>query len=413
MKKVLSILLALTMILAVLAGCSQNKTPAASNDAPASNDAQTPADTKAEEPAQEEAAQDPITFAVACPVTGDSAEYGVHFTVGAQMAVDEINANGGINGRQVQLKIFDSKNDAKEATEVARLICEDSSILATIGDFSSTCCMATAPIYQEAGLIQISPSAGLIDFPQYGSYNFSTTGLQSDDGVFLANRVLYEVMGVKSYAVVYTNNDYGVNFTTYMNEEAASHDITLTDSEAITSGEKDFTAVVSKMRQTNPEAVVIVGGYTEAANCIKQIRQAGWDVPIAISGAAITQQLADLLGDDINGIYSNYSFLPAGENDSEEYKNFTEEFTKRANLPPSFHSVNTYDTTMLVCQAARDCEGELTRESLCKSLAAIKGFSGLMGDVEMNEDGTSHRGYRVTVYENGVLTGVTPYMLAR
>ena len=85
----------------------------------------------------------------------------------AQTAADKINEAGGSNGKQVVLKSFDSKNDAKEAAEGARLICQDKTILATIGDFSSTCCMATAPIYEENKTVQISPSAGLIDLHPY------------------------------------------------------------------------------------------------------------------------------------------------------------------------------------------------------------------------------------------------------
>lgn len=252
MKKQLSALLAAALCAGALAGCGAN-----SNSANAATSG----------------AEDTVTLAVVSPVTGDSAEYGIHFNVGAQMAADKINEAGGINGKQVVLKSFDSKNDAKEAAEVARLICQDKTILATIGDFSSTCCMATAPIYEENKTVQISPSAGLIDFPRVGPYNFSTTGVQENDGGFLMNRVINEKMGAKSVAIVYTNNDYGLNMLSYMTQEAEADGVVITDTEAIASGEKDFTAIVSKMRQTEPEAVAIMGSYNEVANCVKQIRQ--------------------------------------------------------------------------------------------------------------------------------------------
>ena len=140
-RKIVSEILVLGMLATVLAGCSKESPSAAKEDG-----------------------ESVIKFAVASPVTGDSAEYGVHFNIGAQIAADQINAKGGINGKKIVLETFDSKNDAKEATEVARLIAQDSEILATIGDFSSTCCMATAPIYEENKLVQVSPSAGLIEY---------------------------------------------------------------------------------------------------------------------------------------------------------------------------------------------------------------------------------------------------------
>ncbi len=388
MKKQLSALLAAALCAGALAGCGAN-----SNSANAATSG----------------AEDTVTLAVVSPVTGDSAEYGIHFNVGAQMAADKINEAGGINGKQVVLKSFDSKNDAKEAAEVARLICQDKTILATIGDFSSTCCMATAPIYEENKTVQISPSAGLIDFPRVGPYNFSTTGVQENDGGFLMNRVINEKMGAKSVAIVYTNNDYGLNMLSYMTQEAEADGVVITDTEAIASGEKDFTAIVSKMRQTEPEAVAIVGSYNEVANCVKQIRQVGWDVPVAISGSALTDQLVELLGDDVNGIYSNIAFV-ASDN-TPETKEFNEEFTKRANMPPSFHSISTYDTVMLVCDAAIKCGDNLNRETLKDAIQSYKGFDGLMGPFEFTEDGAVYRGYKVVQYQDGVLTSVSDYMM--
>ena len=388
MKKQLSALLAAALCASALAGCGAN-----SNSANAATSG----------------AEDTVTLAVVSPVTGDSAEYGIHFNVGAQMAADKINEAGGINGKQVVLKSFDSKNDAKEAAEVARLICQDKTILATIGDFSSTCCMATAPIYEENKTVQISPSAGLIDFPRVGPYNFSTTGVQENDGGFLMNRVINEKMGAKSVAIVYTNNDYGLNMLSYMTQEAEADGVVITDTEAIASGEKDFTAIVSKMRQTEPEAVAIMGSYNEVANCVKQIRQVGWDVPVAISGSALTDQLVELLGDDVNGIYSNIAFV-ASDN-TPETKEFNEEFTKRANMPPSFHSISTYDTVMLVCDAAIQCGDNLNRETLKDAVQNYKGFDGLMGPFEFTEDGAVYRGYKVVQYQDGVLTSVSDYMM--
>lgn len=392
MKKQIGVLLAAALMSSLLAGCGTSASSSSSDGASATETG------------------NEVHLAVASPVTGDSAEYGIHFNVGAEMAVEKINAEGGINGRTVVLESYDSKNDAKEAAEVARLIGQNEQILATIGDFSSTCCMATAPIYEENKLVQVSPSAGLIDFPRVGSYNFATTGVQEDDGPFLINRVIHEELGAASYAMVYTNNDYGLNMLKYMNEEAESLGITVTDTEAVAAGEKDYTAIVSKMRQTEPEVVVIVANYNEVANCVKQIRQVGWDVPIVISGSALTDQLVELLGDDVNGIYSNIAFVPS--DDDEATKEFTAEFTERASMPPSFHSVSTYDTVMLVCEAARTCGDNLTRDTLRDALEAYEGFEGLMGPIEFTEEGAVHRGYKVVQYQDGVLTSVSDYMLA-
>lgn len=100
----------------------------------------------------------------------------------------------------------------------------------------------------------------------------------------------------------------------------------------------------------------------------------------------------ELLGDDVNGIYSNIAFV-ASDN-TPETKEFNEEFTKRANMPPSFHSISTYDTVMLVCDAAIKCGDNLNRETLKDAIQSYKGFDGLMGPFEFTEDGAVYRGYK-------------------
>ena len=127
------------------------------------------------------------------------------------------------------------------------------------------------------------------------------------------------------------------------------------------------------------------------------------------SGSALTDQLVELLGDDVNDIYSNIAFV-ASDN-TPETKEFNEEFTKRANMPPSFHSISTYDTVMLVCDAAIQCGDNLNRETLKDAVQNYKGFDGLMGPFEFTEDGAVYRGYKVVQYQDGVLTSVSDYMM--
>ena len=108
------------------------------------------------------AAGDVIELGVLAPLTGTNAEYGKGFQVGGQMAVDEINAKGGVHGRKLTLVIKDSKGDQKESSDLARQLADDDKILAIIGDFTSGCCMANAPIVDEAGIVQLSPTASNI-----------------------------------------------------------------------------------------------------------------------------------------------------------------------------------------------------------------------------------------------------------
>lgn len=105
------------------------------------------------------------------------------------------------------------------------------------------------------------------------------------------NRVINEKMGAKSVAIVYTNNDYGLNMLSYMTQEAEADGVVITDTEAIASGEKDFTAIVSKMRQTEPEARCHYGQLQRSSKLRQADSSGRLDVPVAISGSALTDQL--------------------------------------------------------------------------------------------------------------------------
>ena len=145
--------------------------------------------------------------------------------------------------------------------------------------------------------------------------------------------------------------------------------------------------------------------YDMVAQYAKEERAIGFHVPFHSYGV----EIGSWYGDDVNDIYSNIAFV-ASDN-TPETKEFNEEFTKRANMPPSFHSISTYDTVMLVCDAAIQCGDNLNRETLKDAVQNYKGFDGLMGPFEFTEDGAVYRGYKVVQYQDGVLTSVSDYMM--
>ena len=334
----------------------------------------------------------PVYFAIVAPITGDAAEYGTQFRVGSEIAIEKINAGGGINGREVKLEVYDSKNDPKESSEIARRLGQDKKIMAVIGDFSSTSCMAAAPIYEENHLIQLSPSASNPGWYPMGPYQFGTAGLQADDAPFAAKFVVSKYLGAKSVAVIHLNTDWGLSALGYFQEGAAEVGLEVTAVEPIVTGERDFTTILSKIRRTNPDAIHIMANYTEVSNCVKQIRQMGWDVKIVPSGSSITEQVIQILGEDANGLVANLGYV-RDPNDPPAYE-FAQEFEKRAGFAAAFHGIVSHDTATLLSEAARRCK-ELTRENLRDALAAYTGFVGLNGPIEFTEYGSVHRQYKI------------------
>ena len=158
MKKVIALALSAVLALGCLAGCSGNSEPVAAGST--------------------------IKIGVLAPLTGTNAEYGKGFEVGTQMAVDRINAAGGINGRTLELEVKDSKGDQKESSDLCRMFADDQEVMAIIGDFASGACMANAPIVDEAGVVQLSPTASNPDYAGMSEYCFSIMGRQDGEAPF-------------------------------------------------------------------------------------------------------------------------------------------------------------------------------------------------------------------------------------
>lgn len=279
MKRSLAPILAMAVALMCAAGCAAGGDKASQPPSAAST-----APTQQEGTGDE--AKNPIRIGLSTPITGSFAENGIGTQAAVEMAVEEINAKGGINGRLVELEIQDSKSDATQAAQIATMFTEDSSILAEIGDFASGACIAAAPIYQEAGMVQLSPTASNPDYTLQGDCMFSIFGKTTDEGRFIADYLLKKYMGAQNVGVIYVNSDWGAEAYDILSGCCQDNGVNIVASETFFEGEKDFNAILTKVRQTNPDTVMLMMGYDSGAVAIKQIRQMDWDVKVGISGSA-------------------------------------------------------------------------------------------------------------------------------
>lgn len=398
MKKLLALIMALVMVLGLFAGCGAEEPKAETPKEPEAG-AETPADDGKEEAGV-------IRIGISCPITGDSAEYGQQFTVAAQITADEINANGGINGKLIEFVIMDSKNDAKESCDIARVFIDDPTIVAVIGDFSSTCSMAAAPIYQEAGLTMVSPSASHVDFAPTGDFIFGTMAMQADESKFQAkSEKLYQ--GFNSTAVLYINSDWGVLAEEAFNEGAAAVGLEVTACESYVAGETDFKTVLTKIRQTNPEVLTILGQYAEASSIVNQCAELGWDIPVDVAGSSLSQQFIDLCAENANGIYSQAPFFYEESNPAQAA--FGAKFVAELGYDPTIFGCIMHDTVEYIALAIGTASDDTDRTAVRDAIRDYEGYSGLMGPIVFNEDGAVIRDFRVAIIENNAWVPVTEY----
>ena len=349
----------------------------------------------------------PIYIGLSTPLTGNFAENGQGTKIAVEMALEKINAEGGINGREVRVKVLDSKSDATEAASIATIFTEDEEILAEIGDFASGACIAAAPIYEEAGLVQLSPTASNPDFNAQGEYMFSVFGKSADEYEFVVKYLLKKYMGVKNVASIYIDTEWGDGAQANLENFCNAEGITVVAAEPVAETESDFTAVLTKIRQTNPDVVLLLMGSEAGAKCISQLKKTDWDVKVAISGLAYSSQLIELGGSDVEGVLSEIGFV--ADNTNPELMEFKKEFESRAGTTLNQMETCAYDAVNLLAEAMRTCE-TLDRASIRDALYNYKGFVGLSGPKEFNPDRTiTNKNYKILTIENGEWKVLTDY----
>lgn len=402
MKKTLAIFLILALLTVCFSGCQKEAPTEEQEEKPS---VETPKETPEETPASSEEKKEPIKIGVMAPITGANAEYGKAMDVGTQMAMEKINAAGGINGRLLVRELVDDKGDPVESTDLARRFVQDEDIVLVIGSFSSPCSMAAAPIYEDAGLVQLSTSASNPDFPKMGLYQFAIIGRQSDESIFYANNIIRDYVKAKSVALVYVNDDWGKSAFDATKAALEKIGIEITAEEPFVPGEKDFNALLTRIKKTNPEAIHLITMYSETSIMINQIKQMGWDVKILVRDMA--QQIIELCGENAEGVIGIGSFI-VDKND-ERIKSWADEFYSRAGFIPNQHGAAPYDAVYVVAQALERCGDNITRDTVQDALE-LTDYNGIAGKIQFNEDGAVQRQYRVLGIQNGEWVALTGYL---
>ncbi|MDD4075293.1 MAG: ABC transporter substrate-binding protein [Eubacteriales bacterium] len=397
MKKTLSILLVLVMAISLVA-CqpAQPAAPAASADAPA-------ADAPAAAPA-EAGASDTIKLAVVGPMTGQDAEYGLGFRQSAQIMADKWNANGGCLGKQVELVVFDDKGAPEEGANVAEQIVADESIVAVVGHFSSSLSMAAAPIYQEHGMLEISPCSSHADYTGIGDWIWRVSPLSADEARTVSKFVA-NYWGAKKVGQLVMNNDWGADIAELEAEflKSINPDIEVVQ-ELVVEGNDDYGPVVTNFMAAGVDTVICDATYTVAAPFAKQMRLANPEIRVVAHGNCQVEQLIEVLGDQSNNFYCSCSWSPIFSD--EETKFYCEKYAEMdANdTTPIGDFVQYYDTVGLILQAITNC-GSTDREAIRAELAKIE-YQGLSGLLKFDENRDCPRDYGMVYWDQAQQTWI-------
>ena len=344
-------------------------------------------------------------FGVMAPITGTNAEYGKGFQIATKMAADEINAKGEI---RIELVVKDSKGDPKESADIARQFADDQSIMAIVGDFSSSSSMAAAPIIDEAGLVLLSPTASNPNYASMSKFAFSVMGRQDGEAPFFATYLLKKFAGAKNIGVIWINSDWGKSSHDNLVAQAVKDGLNVVSDVNYIADEKDFSASIAKLRRGKPDHIVILD-QGAVPTIINQIAQAGWtDVKITTLGPGTSQQILNLCGKNAEGLLLTTPFF--FDENSKTDMAWYNTFYKAAGFYPTVHPACAYDTVYLLAAAIKNSGDKVTRESIRSNLKSYKGFVGLTGPIVFNPNaGDIFRKYLIVAVENGKFVKKTDF----
>jgi branched-chain amino acid transport system substrate-binding protein len=323
------------------------------------------------------AAQDTVKIGLSAPLTGDWAEYGNDFKRSVTMVMDRINRMGGIHGKTVVLEIADSRGDPKESVLIAEKFVADPDIIAEIGDFSSSSCMAAAPIYERENMTQLSPTSSHMGFTQKGQNMFRVVATQGYEGPYNARWAVNE-LGKKKIATIYINNDWGVDANKYFTQEARKLGAEIVAEEAFTPGEKDFAAILSKLKRMKPDLIYLPTFYADATAILNQAKRIRFKPVVMANSSLFSQKTIELGGDAVEGVLIPANYFSADPRPAAQ--EFTREYQALYGAVPNQFAALAYDAANLMVAALQKA-GIEDRAKVKDALVSLQGFQGATGSI--------------------------------
>lgn len=343
---------------------------------------------------------DTYTLGVATPLTGTCAQDGQAILNGVQIAVDAVNAAGGINGHQLAINQMDDKGDPSEAATVANKLAADKSVLGVVGHFNSSCTLAGAPIYNQNKLVEVSPGSSASSVSEAGDYTFRVITTDAVQGDYLVNWGVNE-LGYKKFAIVYENTDYGLGLEQVAKECASRYGAEVVVDEAYTPGDSDFSTILTKVAGAGADVMFIGGLYNETALIAKQMANYDLaDMPIMGVDAIFSTALIELGGDAVNGIMLTGYFSDAST--SETTQSFIKAYTEKFGSTPGTYAAYGYDAALVIIDALKS--GATDREAIQKHLTGLKDFGGATGIMSFDENGDVIKDPLKLIIEDGKFT---------
>ncbi len=321
-------------------------------------------------------AADVIKIGLLAPLTGFAAADGLSVSNSVKLAVDQVNAKGGLLGKKVELIVEDDAAQAKEAVGLARKLVQRDGVVAVVGGSYSMPSRAVASLFQEFGIPFVAGYAVHPDITVAGDFCFRNGFLGTVEGRG-AGVVAVDMLQAKTVGLLTMDNDFGRTLADGFREYAVAKGAKVVYDQIYPLGEKDFSAYLTSIKDADPDVVLASGYYAEAAGIVKQayemglrsqiLGEEGYDSPkfIELAGAEAAEGtiiVTNLDRDDPRPVVQE----------------FISEYRKRYGMEPDMVGASNYDAFMIIADAIRRA-GTTDPEQVRDAIAATSDFDGVTG----------------------------------
>lgn len=322
-----------------------------------------------------------ILIGVGGPLTGPNAAFGAQLQKGAEQAVADINAAGGINGEQLKVVLGDDVSDPKQGVSVANKFVADG-VKFVVGHFNSGVSIPTSEIYAENGILQITPASTNPTYTERGLWNtFRTCGRDDQQGAVAGAFIAANFKDAK-VAVIHDKTPYGQGLADETKKAMTEAGVTEALYEGINTGDKDFSALIAKMKDAGVSVVYYGGLHTEAGLIMRQMKDQGLQATMMSGDGIVSNELASIAGDAVDGTLMTFAPDPRKNPAAQE---LVEKF-RASGFEPEAYTLYAYAAVQVIAEGAK-AAGGTDSQAIAEAIKAKGPFKTAIGELGFDEKG--------------------------
>ena len=344
------------------------------------------------------AAEEPIRIGEYASITGKEASLGQSSHNGTMMAIDDLNAAGGVLGRPLLLITEDTQSKPGESATAAKKLISRDKVVALLGEVASSRSLEAAPVAQLAKVPMISPASTNPKVTETGNYIFRTCFIDPFQGPVMAKFAKEKLRAQRVALMVSNSSAYSIGLAKFFREAFTANGGTIVLEQKYAEGDKDFKAQLTAIKAAGVDAVFNPGYYNEGALIVLQARDLGLTLPIFGADSWEAEALIELGGKAIEGAYLCSHYSPADP--SPRVQNFVQAYKKRFGTTPDSNASLGYDSVLVLVDAIKRA-GSTDRAKIRDALAATKNFAAVTGNITIDAQRNASKNAVIIQVRNG------------